>query len=132
MSFPLPFFQKLQSPVVAAVTIIQRVQKFRIMTKCSHIKRSALSRFLLAVTHISGKDHHILPISLLHGMDQGNRICNAAIQIRNTVNLYHGTYNGNTGRSPSNIHQATSVMLLGHIFRITSLAVGHYHLTLRI
>ena len=102
------------------------------MPKCSHIKRSALSRFLLAVTHISGKDHHILPISLLHGMDQGNRICNAAIQIRNTVNLYHGAYNRNTGRSPSNIHQATSVMLLSHIFRITSLAVGHYQLTLRI
>ena len=50
----------------------------------------------LAVSFASGQDQNVFAITASHAVDQRNRICNASIQVRHPVDLYHRCYKRHT------------------------------------
>ena len=128
LPFRLPFLHQIHGAVVSGSPTAQGLHQLRIFPIDQTIKGIDLAAVLLAVTLLPGQNQDILPVALLHGMNQGNGIGDAPVQTGGAVHLYHMTEDRHITGGRYDIHQPLLVLTLIQIIRLAGQAIGYHQL----
>ena len=119
----------LQLFVVYSTTPAQCFTYLRIFTIN---KRGNADVFIFfPITAVPGKDNHIVPISIVYGTLQRNRVDNTSVQHGNTVYISYGANERKAAGSTDNVDHTVFILFLLKIIGFSGQAIGsHHHITL--